>query len=716
MKKIIAIPVILSLVVFCFGTGWAVAQTIPAGEKASVRELFIPVSPDALSAQPLQDRPDREVVRSRFVRVNLDRLAEIESIDLNFFDDVTITAIREKVEKRSVNRYTWFGEVLGKEFSDVILTIENGILVGGVRIDGKLYRVEPLEDGLHIVRQLDPSAFPRPRDNSSDVRVPDRDFGTTPLRDLQESAFHPDDPSTIDIMVVYTDDAASSSIGAQIQYAIDVTNATYEKSFIAQRLRLVHTAQVNYAETGNADATLLDFTLNMPEVQAWRDKYRADIVSLWVEGTMDCRDWDLLCLFGGTAGIGWLWGAHNVVMRNYASDDFVLAHESGHNMGAGHDIHTPEHAGHFPYSHGYVWTGWTGFLWYCRPTVMAYSDYCYNNGYWLTTERIGRWSNPDIDWRVCEAAGWPCTNWTRIGDPDVADNARTLNETAYEVANFRRSCRLQMVVTNVGDNSMQLGSWYSTGTFAGFSPVYGTAKEPPALAVFNNRQYIAVKTPNGNQIYVKYQDELGNWYGWEHISGATSASPALAVFNDRLYMAVKGGSSNNIYLRSMDGSGTWDSSWTQVPGATSEAPALAVFNNRLYLFVKGANSTGIFFRSMDTTGTWDPWGVLPGGTNKPIGLTVFNDRFYVFVKGASTNNIFYRSRDTSWNWSSWATLPGQTTERPSVTALYDRLYVAVKGASGSNAYVRSMNRLGEWEPSWTMIPANTDNAPVLSAF
>jgi hypothetical protein len=439
MKKIMAIPVTLSLMVFCFGTGWAVAQTRPSGEEAIVRELFTVVSPDALSAQPIQDRPDREVVRWRFVRVNLDHLTELESIALNFFDDVTITAARERVEHRSEGRYTWFGEVSGKEFSDVVLTIENGDLVGGVRIDGKLYRVEPLWDGLHIVRQLDPSAFPR--ESSADVRIPDRDFGTAPLGQLQESAFTPDDGSTIDIMVVYTDDAASSSIGTQIQYAIDLTNRTYEKSFINQRLRLVHTAQVNYAESKSSDTNLNYVTTN-PEITAWRDKYRADIVSLWVEGIMDCKDWDLLCLFGGTTGIAWLWGAHNVVMRKYASDDFVLAHESGHNMGAGHDIHAPQNDGIFPYSHGYVWTGWTGLLWYCRTTVMAYPDYCYNNGYWLTHERIGRWSNPDIDWRVCEAAGWPCTNWTRLGIPGSTENARTLNETAYTVANFRQSNRV----------------------------------------------------------------------------------------------------------------------------------------------------------------------------------------------------------------------------------------------------------------------------------
>ena len=70
--------------------------------------------------------------------------------------------------------------------------------------------------------------------------------------------------------------------------------------------------------------------------------------------------------------------AFNVVRRKCASEDFVLAHESGHNMGCAHDIHDVGHTdGVSPYSHGYVWTGslWYGYT-FCRPTIMAYYTYC----------------------------------------------------------------------------------------------------------------------------------------------------------------------------------------------------------------------------------------------------------------------------------------------------------------------------------------------------
>ena len=145
--------------------------------------------------------------------------------------------------------------------------------------------------------------------------------------------------------------------------------------------------------------------------------------------------------------------------------------------------------------------------------------------------------------------------------PGSTENARTLNETAYTVANFRRSNRLRMTVTNVGDNFIRYGSWDSAQIFSGLSPIGGSSTESPAIAVFMNRQYMAVKGVSNNNIYLRHQDYWGNWSSWETISGATNKSPALAVFNNRLYLAVKGVTNNNIYLRSMDASGTWDPSW-----------------------------------------------------------------------------------------------------------------------------------------------------------
>jgi len=107
-------------------------------------------------------------------------------------------------------------------------------------------------------------------------------------------------------------------------------------------------------------------------------------------------------------------------------------------MGAGHDIHAPDHSGAFPYSHGYTWDGWT-VVHYGLRSIMAYRDWCDNNIV-LSCPRKGYWSNPNIYFEICEwPLGWPCTGSKPFGYDGTVDNHRTLNETAYEVANFRQS-------------------------------------------------------------------------------------------------------------------------------------------------------------------------------------------------------------------------------------------------------------------------------------
>jgi hypothetical protein len=279
------------------------------------------------------------------------------------------------------------------------------------------------------------------------------------------------------------------------------------------------------------------------------------------------------------------------------------------------------------------------------------------------------------------------------------------------------SIAVSIVVIDADTSAIKYCSWYPPG-FYGLIPLGGSSPEAPAVAVFMDREYMAIKGGGANnKIYIRYQDNTGIRPPWGTISGFTTKSPALAAFNNRLYIAVKGAMADNIWLRSMDASGNWDASWTQISGTTSEAPALAVFNNRLYLFIKEAATNTISYQSMGTSGDWDGWSVLSGGTTtKPIGLTAFNNKLYVFVKDAATNHIFYRSMDTSETWSNWMILSGKTTEAPSVAALGDRLYVAVKGATSKDAFIRSMDLLGAWDSSWTTIHANTDNTPVLSTF
>jgi hypothetical protein len=229
------------------------------------------------------------------------------------------------------------------------------------------------------------------------------------------------------VLVVYTEEAANASgnIEAEIQLAVDETNASYENSQIQQRISLVGTAPVDYVEERDLwfHLAFLSGTSEgrMDEVHQLRDETCADLVSLWVE-----RD-PFWC------GMAWLMDevtssfaslAFSVVRRDCATGNLTFGHELGHNMGAHHDRYVELEDGAFSYSHGLAnpdarWR-----------TVMAYDDECFNQGFSCT--RIPYWSNPDVLYEGDPTGVDP-------NAPDSADNARTLNNTAFAVANFRPS-------------------------------------------------------------------------------------------------------------------------------------------------------------------------------------------------------------------------------------------------------------------------------------
>ncbi len=338
---------------------------------------------------------------------------------MNLYGDLSYKAVKDRLEKRSATRYTWFGRIDGAALSQVILVVEEGVMAGNIMVNGEFYQVRAVGEGIHAVRKIDQSKFPG--------EAPPIPVYTTPDQSqLLSPSSGADDGSTIDVLVVYTAAAAgaSSNILAEIQLGVDETNQSYANSGITQRVRLVHAAQVNYTETGRSatDLTRLKNPSDgyLDEVHSMRDTYGADLVSFWVENMDAC-------------GIGYLMtnvstafasSGFSVVMRDCATGYYSFGHEMGHNMGAHHDRYVSDGDGAYPYSHGYVYTPakWR--------TVMAYGNQCTDNGYSCT--RIPYWSNPNADYQ-----GTP----TGISQnaSDSANNALTLNNTATTVANFRSS-------------------------------------------------------------------------------------------------------------------------------------------------------------------------------------------------------------------------------------------------------------------------------------
>jgi hypothetical protein len=107
-----------------------------------------------------------------------------------------------------------------------------------------------------------------------------------------------DDGTTIDVLVLYTPAARMAAgsipaIRAVVDLAVAETNASYGNSGIVQRLRLVHTAEVNYSEVGGdfkTDLTRLSGTTDgyMDEVHALRNTHGADLVALIIDDSSLC--------------------------------------------------------------------------------------------------------------------------------------------------------------------------------------------------------------------------------------------------------------------------------------------------------------------------------------------------------------------------------------------------------------------------------------------
>ena len=153
-------------------------------------------------------------------------------------------------------------------------------------------------------------------------------------------------------------------------------------------------------------------------VATWRNTYGADVVSLLRKYQTSNEN-----------SCGWAWimqnvnssfasRAFNVVQEGTAGgrfcSDYTLAHEVGHNMGCVHDRDNTSIPGAYDYSYGYDVAGVFGTIMsYDRPTVSYFS-------------------NPNVLY-----SGYPMG--VPEGQPDSADNAKSIRNTIATVAQFRAS-------------------------------------------------------------------------------------------------------------------------------------------------------------------------------------------------------------------------------------------------------------------------------------
>jgi len=406
--------------------GWLVMILLAAvllplpGRNAAARQIDPPELFVDAAAPLAQAQGDPTSRRERYVSLHPTALAALQAgrlddagLTLNLFDDSRYLAHFVTVQPGVEAGFVFSGYLQGEQDSEVYLALEGETAAAEISAGGALYTLSYVSDGVHRLQELEQSAFPP--------------GGPSPLPPpaspaTQASGAVDDDGSLIDILVVYTAAARTSAgseaaIRTRIETAISSANASFGNSQIDTRYRLVHTAEVSYSESGFNWNTALDRLTApadgwMDDVHTWRDEYAADLVVLVVGAS------DTYC------GLGWLMDsltlgpsfeayAFSLVAQRCLSKR-SLAHETGHNLGAHHDVdHASGIAGAYPYSYGYQ--NQTGQFY----TIMAYSGGCSG------CTQINYWSHPDVTYRgyATGTAG--------------ADNHRTLNNTRTIAAGFR---------------------------------------------------------------------------------------------------------------------------------------------------------------------------------------------------------------------------------------------------------------------------------------
>ncbi|MEJ7862325.1 MAG: Calx-beta domain-containing protein, partial [Pyrinomonadaceae bacterium] len=360
------------------------------------------------------------------------------------------------VQYQSDNGYTWAGKIKGDDnFSgDVVLTVLNNSMSGLIYTPSAVYEIIPQADSRNVLVEVDQSRFLEERYIVPENIEGELNSKTKKIRPLDSP--QADSGSLIDVLILYTPATRVALGGADqvfvtAQQAVAITNTAYQNSQVINRLRLAGASEVSYTETPSCETDLNWVTANANVAQL-RNQYAADFVSLLAR-TSDCGGMGWLMQYD-RVNTGFAPYAFSVVGFDYAVGNLTLAHELGHNMGLNHNREDsdPRYPPARPYAYGHYVNG-------IFRTVMSYGSRCPNG-----CTRIPNFSNPNVS-IVRNNITYP------TGIANDQDNARTLNETSYIVANFRdsggRTCTYSISPTDTNVSAANGNGSFSVTTQAG---------------------------------------------------------------------------------------------------------------------------------------------------------------------------------------------------------------------------------------------------------
>lgn len=398
--------VLIALTLFCFGC--------QKNSNEVDKQLLFSLEESFKQADELADSGGTESVGIEFLPDLLYQEDTLAIKILNQFIDLYV----EESDTSSPTKAFWSGRM---EAANSFFTVykADSIYSAAFQTDSIQYEIDYMGDGYQI-KKVDRSAYVEEDEPTFEGSQLDSLINLKKSNldeDFEDDDVENDSGEFIDVLVCYTKKAkegaggTTSQIKAQIGRAIVRANETYAISAVNHRLSLVGTLEVSYTESGNAKKDV-EWAQSNATVKAERNKVKADVVMLIVESSSaGGRAYAIMDRVSSSFAPY----AYAMSLRRQMSSEWTLAHEIGHLMGCRHTCSSSPKLTPFKHSHGYLESGeWR--------TVMAKST---------DEDRIGKWSNPNLKHnnKPTGTSTGTCT----------ANNASTLNKTAFTVANFRKS-------------------------------------------------------------------------------------------------------------------------------------------------------------------------------------------------------------------------------------------------------------------------------------
>ena len=345
-----------------------------------------------------------------------------ESLELNITPELTVFANKLASSNSASGGLLWKGKISSSHRveqlesdntlldNSVIMVNRNGNITGTIRANGRLFKVQPLDNGQHLVIEVDQLNMKPDHPPGTMEELEAQRQESMPQLLLQDNAVAMATP-IIRVLVLYTRGVPAEvrDIPGLIDLAIAETNQGYSNSDVDAIVELAHLAPVNYTEVSiSTDLNRLQRTNDgfMDDAHQLRDQYAADVVMLIVPNSGSA------C--GKAAAIGARAStAFAVTAQDCATGYYSFGHEIGHLQSARHNPEADSSTTPYAFGHGYYYSpgSWR--------TVMSYNcpDGC---------TRINWWSNPN-----------KTRNGVAMGTSYTSNNARVLNITSPNVAAFR---------------------------------------------------------------------------------------------------------------------------------------------------------------------------------------------------------------------------------------------------------------------------------------